>query len=81
MLVRSVPQIIKVKAHAHAKRRDLRPNADGSFDVWTTAAPERDKANEDIIEILAGHLSVRKSAICLVSGRTAAKKTFEVSYY
>ncbi|MFA6604320.1 MAG: DUF167 domain-containing protein [Patescibacteria group bacterium] len=81
MLVRSVPQRIRVKAHARAKRRDLRPNADGSFDIWTTAAPDRDRANEDIIEILSGHLSVSKSAISLVSGRTANKKVFEVSYY
>ena len=51
-------------------------------DAWklrVTAPPERGKANEATLELLAGTLGVERSDLRLVAGSGARDKTVEVS--
>jgi uncharacterized protein (TIGR00251 family) len=46
--------------------------------VCVTAAPERGKANEAVVEMLAGILGVARNAIRIVSGAASPRKTVEI---
>jgi uncharacterized protein YggU (UPF0235/DUF167 family) len=44
-----------------------------------TQAPEKGKANDALVEVLASSLGLRRSQIELVSGATSSRKTFLVT--
>jgi uncharacterized protein YggU (UPF0235/DUF167 family) len=46
--------------------------------VWTTAAPEKGKANRALIKILADGLSLRAAQLELIGGATSNQKRFLV---
>jgi uncharacterized protein len=71
--------IITVKARAKAKVRELTVGPDGIYKIKTTQAPEKNKANEDIIAILAEHFGVSKSQVDILSGQTSNQKKFKIS--
>jgi len=70
---------IKVRAQPGAKSNTILGERNGAIRVAVTAAPERGKANDAIIKVLAEALKCRRSAIRLLSGLTSRDKTFLVS--
>lgn len=46
--------------------------------IRIAAAPERGKANKEVIAILSGLLGVRANQVRIVTGRSATRKTIEV---
>ena len=46
--------------------------------VCVTAAPERGKANEAVVELLAGALGVARHAVRIVAGAASPRKTLEI---
>jgi uncharacterized protein (TIGR00251 family) len=71
--------IVPVQAHAGARRNGVLGVRNGMLRVAVTAAPEKGKANQAIVAVLAEALGVAKSSIELASGATSAKKQFLVS--
>jgi uncharacterized protein YggU (UPF0235/DUF167 family) len=66
---------VRVSAVPGASRTglaDLRPDC---LRIRLAAAPEKGKANDELLEWLAGQLGVRKSALELETGAIARKKT------
>jgi uncharacterized protein len=53
--------LLSVRAHAGAKRSELRSFQDGMLKVSVAQAPEKGKANKSIIELLCDALSLKKS--------------------
>ncbi len=51
---------------------------DGTWKVKVAAAPEKGKANRELIEFLAQKLGVAKTRIHIVSGETSALKRIRV---
>ncbi len=51
---------------------------DGTWKVKVAAAPEKGKANRELIEFLAERLNVPKTRIHIVSGETSALKRIRV---
>ena len=68
--------ILLVKAQPGARKNEVAGERSGRLLVKCTQAPEKGKANDAIIEILAKALDVRKSRISLVSGQTNSEKKF-----
>jgi uncharacterized protein (TIGR00251 family) len=68
--------ILPVKAHAAARRNELKPGSDGTLHVAVTQAPEKGKANKAILALLAKSLGLRKSQLELLSGETSPHKRF-----
>lgn len=68
--------ILLVKAQPGARKNEVVGERNGRLIVKCTQAPEKGKANDAIIEILAKALDVRKSRISLVSGQTNSEKKF-----
>ncbi len=53
--------------------------ADGQIIARVTSAPENNKANTEIITLLAKHYGVHKTSIVLIRGAKSKQKTFELT--
>ena len=51
---------------------------DGTVKVYVTAAPERDRANEAVVRVVASRLGVPKRALTIVSGERSRTKLLMV---
>ncbi len=69
----------RVKAHAGARREGLAGEQAGAVKVEVNAAPERGKANEAILRLLAKALGVKPGALSLAKGDTSPRKTIGVT--
>ncbi|MFA5009934.1 MAG: DUF167 domain-containing protein [Patescibacteria group bacterium] len=69
---------IKVKVITRASRNAIEKLREGSFKVWVTVAPEKGKANQAVIELLALEFEVPRSLVRLTSGATSSEKVFEI---
>lgn len=68
--------ILSVRAQPGAKRNAIAGVHDGALRVSVTAAPDKGKANEAIIAVLADAFQLSKSAVQLQSGTTSRQKKF-----
>ena len=70
--------VLTVKAHPRARREGITGVHNGALKVAVAAAPERGKANDAIIKVLAKALDVPRSRISILTGETAALKRLVV---
>jgi uncharacterized protein (TIGR00251 family) len=79
--LREVPGgvILPVQAHPGARRNGVTGIHDGRLKVAVTTPPEKGKANQALIEVLAGVLDLRRSQISLLSGEASRTKAFLLS--
>lgn len=77
--VRSDGVVLPVRAQPGARKSAVRGEQNGMLKVSVTQAPEKGKANQAIIELLAAELGVRKAQIALLSGTTSHQKKFLIS--
>ena len=70
---------VRVKVIARSTRSEIAGAlADGTLRVKIAAAPERGRANEELIGVLAEHYGVARAAVNIVSGHTAALKLVRI---
>jgi uncharacterized protein (TIGR00251 family) len=70
---------LTVKARPSARRDAILGEHAGALKVSVTAAPEKGKANESIVALLAEKLEVRKRDIRLVRGAHSSEKAFLIN--
>ncbi len=70
--------LLKVKVKPNAKKEAVIPLGDNLYEVRVNAPPEKGKANERLLELLAEHLNVSKSKLKILKGHTARSKLVEV---
>ena len=70
---------IKVKVKPNAGINKLKEISPDFFEARVTVPPEKGKANQRVIELLAKHLKIPKSAVKLISGQTFKEKVFEIT--
>jgi hypothetical protein len=70
--------IVPVRAHAGARRNAIRGEHDDRLQVSVTQTPEKGKANQAIVAVLAAALCLRKGQFELLTGETSAQKRFLV---
>lgn len=68
--------VIRVKARPGARRNAFAGLHDGALRIDVTAAPEKGKANDAIIALLAKTFGVAKSSIELISSPANPQKRF-----
>lgn len=71
--------VLPVKAQPGARRNGVVGEHAGLLKVAVTQAPEKGKANEAIIEVLADLLELKRNQLRLVSGATSSQKRFLVT--
>ncbi|MBR9680518.1 MAG: DUF167 domain-containing protein [Candidatus Altiarchaeota archaeon] len=74
--------IIKIKVHPKSKKIEIKKSelneVDGVWEIWIKSPPEKNKANEEVIQIVSNELKVPKSKITLVTGSKSRIKRFRV---
>jgi uncharacterized protein (TIGR00251 family) len=70
--------VLPVKAHAGARRNGIGKVQAGALQVSVTQAPEKGKANQAIVAVLAEALGVKRSQIELIAGLASPQKRFLV---
>jgi uncharacterized protein (TIGR00251 family) len=68
--------VVRVKAQPGAKKNAVLGERAGALRVAVTAAPERGKANEAVVEVLANSLRLPRARIGLLTGETSRDKRF-----
>lgn len=71
--------LLPVKAQPGARRNGIVGEHAGMLKVAVTAAPEKGKANDAILEVLSEALGLKRHQIDLVSGMTSPLKIFQLS--
>ncbi len=66
--------LLPIKAYPKAKKNAVTGVHDGRLKVSVTDAPEKGKANDAIIKLLAKSLDLRKSQLTLSKGPTSPLK-------
>lgn len=51
--------------------------SENAYKVWVTVAPEKGKANKEVIKVLAEHLGIKKNQLRFHSGQSAREKILE----
>lgn len=70
--------LINVKVTPKSKLNQATQIDDTHFVVHTTAAPDKDKANEAVIRLLSTHLKIPKSRLAIIKGETSRQKIIEI---
>lgn len=71
--------IIPVRVRAGGRRSAVGGEHDGALRVEVAAAPEKGKANQAVVELVAKTLGVAKSNLTIVSGETSSQKKLFVT--
>lgn len=70
---------IFIRVKPRARKNQLEKIDDNVFEARVIAPPEKGKANNAIIKLLAQHFKTAKSNITLLSGQTSREKIFEIN--
>lgn len=68
---------LEIKVRPKARKNEILVK-DGRVIIKVTAPPERGKANEAVIALLADKLGVKKSDITILRGETNQNKVIEI---
>ena len=69
---------IAVKVKTGSSQRKIEKTGDLSYAVWVREVPEKGKANEAVVRILARHLKLPQSCVRIVRGVGTKDKLVEV---
>ncbi len=69
---------LSVKVKPNSKQQQLQMEEDGSLTVHLKSPPVDGKANAELIQLLAKHFGVPKSAISIRAGASAKRKIIEI---
>lgn len=76
--VTSAGIVVPVLAQPGAKRNGVKGIRQGQLIVAVTQAPEKGKANEAILEVLAEFFQIKRRQITLLTGATNPRKRFVI---
>jgi len=71
--------IVEVKAVPGSSRTEIKGFLDQALKIKIVAAPEKGKANEEIIQVLAQTFHVKPASIQLLQGQTSPRKKFRIT--
>ncbi len=69
---------IIVHVHPRARQEKIKKIDDGLYRAWVTAPPDKGKANDALITLLAREFKVAKSSVRIIIGKTAREKLVEI---
>jgi uncharacterized protein len=70
---------ITVKVKPNARENSVLRLGGNNFEVKVTQPPEKGRANQRVIKLIAKHLKIRKSAITIISGENTRSKILLIS--
>lgn len=70
---------IFVKVKPKARQEKIEKIDDANFKVWVKEPPEKGRANQAVLKVLAEYFNANRSEINIVSGQTSRKKVVEIN--
>jgi len=70
--------IIDVKVIPKAKKSEIVGWENDQLKIRVTAAPEKGKANEEVVKLLSKKLGIPKRQITIVQGKTSRQKKIKI---
>jgi len=70
--------IFTVKVVPRSSKTAIAGLLGGMLKVKLSAAPEKGKANESLVEFLAGTLGIKRNMVTITSGHTSPVKTIQI---
>ncbi len=70
---------IYAKVFPRAGKNEVEKTSEEEYKIRVTAVPEKGKANEAVVKLLAEYFSVPKSNIQIVGGKTARTKIIDIN--
>ena len=70
---------LTVKAAPKAKFNKIEKISDTEFKIWTTAAPDKGKANTAVIKLLSQELKIPSSRFAIIQGASNRHKVISVN--
>ncbi|MFH1175611.1 MAG: DUF167 domain-containing protein [bacterium] len=70
--------MLNVKVITNAKQNKIEKTGESGFKIYITQKPEKGKANEKVLDMLAEHLKIPKSRIKIKLGAKTNKKVIEI---
>ena len=67
-----------IQVKTKAREEKVERIDDTHYRVYTKKIPEKGKANEDIVRLLAAHFSINKSYVNIISGKASHSKVVAV---
>jgi hypothetical protein len=71
--------VLPVHAQPGARKNAILGTHAGRLKVAVTQAPEKGKANQALVKVLADELGLKRSQIELIAGETSGQKRFLIS--
>lgn len=71
--MKNLPKTFNIRVSPHAKQSKI-VESDGVLHVYTNVAPEKGRANDAVIELLADYFKVPKSKITISKGLASRNK-------
>ena len=69
---------IYVRVTPRAGKNEVLKISDGEYKVKVTAPPEKGKANEAVVNLLADYFGVPKSSISIIGGKSTKTKIIDI---
>ena len=69
---------IYAKVTPRAGKNEVLKISDGEYKVKVTAVPEKGKANEKVVELLADYFGVPKSSVNIICGKSTKTKIIDI---
>ena len=70
--------VVNVRAQPNARRNMLVGEQGGALKVAVTAPPDKGKANDSIVRVIADSLGLKRSHVELIAGSTSRAKKYLV---
>ena len=70
---------VYVKVTPRAGKNEVIKISEGEYKVKVTAVPEKGKANDAVIKILANYFDLPKSSIKIIGGKSTRIKLIEIN--
>jgi len=70
--------ILKVKVKPGSTQNQIGLSAEGEIQIKVRAVPEKGKANQAVIELLAEKLGISRSGLTVVRGESSRDKWLEI---
>lgn len=71
--------IVEIKVVPQSGRNQLLMDKSGVLKCFIKAAPEKGKANKEVVEVVAKILGIPKSSVGLIAGATGRKKLLKIN--
>jgi len=70
--------LLRIKTTPKAKQNKIVKISSTNYHIYTTAAPEKGKANTAIIKLLSKKFNIAKSKIIIIKGLKSKNKTISI---